>query len=106
MGTGVSFSMFGRRLTQKESDEYNARQEALTKFKEEHARHIEAGAEQRRAYECSWHLERENKRVELAKLDALIYDRKSMLSKDSALLAEKDRTIAILQKAIENITRD
>ncbi len=56
------------------------------------------GNKQRNEYECDWHNEREDKRTELAKLDAEIAAKK-------ALLEDKDLQIAYLREIINELAR-
>lgn len=61
------------------------------------------GARQMKDYEHVWHSSMEERKVEIAKLDAEILAKKQFLTD---LLAEKDRTIKTLTLTIEMLTKN
>ena len=79
---------------------------ARAKIDADAAAHYARGHRQMNEYECTWHKKVEERGIEIAKLDALIEGKNIVVKEFSSLLAEKDRTIATLTKAIDNLTRE
>lgn len=68
------------------------------------------GNKERNEYECTWHSEMEKKKIELARLDALIEARKETIENDEKcykeVLRDNSETIKCLRSTIETMSKN
>ena len=102
------FGMFKKEdnlLNNSEKELQLKKREADLLVKEYEASQQAKGYKQRNEYECTWHSEREMKRVELVKLEAEISLRREETTKwkeyYERIIRDKDIVIASLTKALE-----